>query len=169
MKRVTKNKAPAKRKVGRPIEYPDDVFLGIIERYAQGENLMDILNGEGMPDWSTFWKRVMGPDAPEALVTAHACARQSWAEHKVEEAMNITDTTQLGKKISDGPRGKTVSTGDMTEHRRLRVNTRLWFAERVLAKSYGNKLNATHQNPDGSPINVAPVIEITVLPPAKDG
>jgi hypothetical protein len=160
-------KKPAKRPVGRPIEYPESVFLGILKRYAKGENLLGILKEPGMPDWSTFWKRVIGPNAPEGLVIAHARARDSWAEHKVEEAMDITDKTEMGQKVSDGPRGKTVTKGDMVEHRRLKVSTRLWFAERVLAKSYSGRQQLTHANPDGSPLNLQPVINLTVLPAPK--
>lgn len=147
---------------GRKEQYADDVFVGILERYAKGENLMEILKGKAMPDWSTFWKRVMGPNAVPELVTAHARARESWAEAKVVEAMDITDKPQVGKKVRKGPDGTTTTTGDAVDARRLKVSTRLWFAERVLSKSYGAQARLTHQNPDGGPVNVIPVINITV-------
>lgn len=162
-------KKKAKRRVGHPVEYPDSLFVRILARYASGENLMAILKRKGMPDWSTFWKRVMGPNAAPELVTAHARARDSWAEAQVAQAMHITDTPQQGKRVSKGPNGTTTTTGDMTDHRRLRVSTRLWFAERVLSRSYGAAVRATHQNPDGSALNVVPVINVTVLPGESKG
>lgn len=163
---MAKKRAPKKTKKrgrGRPITYPDSVFVQILERYAKGEDLLKILRPRGMPDWSTFWKRVMGPNASPELVTAHARARESWAEVKVAEAMRIAETPQQGKKTREGPDGTTTTKGDMIEHRRLRVNTRLWFAERVLSKSYGAAARLTHQNPDGTPVNVIPVINLTVV------
>lgn len=150
-------------KRGRPQVYPDSLFVTILARYAKGEDLLKILKAKGMPDWSTFYNRVMGPNAVPELLAAHARARESWAEAKVAEAMHITDTPQVGKKVRKGPDGTTTTTGDMTDHRRLRVNTRLWFAERVLSKSYGAAARVSHQNPDGTPLNVVPVINLTVV------
>lgn len=152
---------------GRKEQYPESTFVAILERYAAGTNLMEILGEKGMPDWSTFWKRVMGPNAAPELITTHARARDSWAEAQVAQAMHITDTPQVGKRVTKGPNGTTTTTGDMTDHRRLRVSTRLWFAERVLSRSYGAAVRATHQNPDGTPLNVVPVINITVLAEGK--
>ncbi|HEX5128238.1 MAG TPA: hypothetical protein VFV90_00760 [Usitatibacter sp.] len=154
-------------KRGRKQQYPDSTFVAILRRYAKGEDLMRILKADGMPDWSTFWDRVMGPSADPELTAAHARARDSWAEAKVAEAMEITDRPQLGKKVRKGPDGTTTTTGDMVDARRLRVSTRLWFAERVLSKSYGAAVRATHQNPDGTPMNVVPVINVTVLAEGK--
>jgi hypothetical protein len=154
-------------KRGRPIKYPESVFVEILERYAGGEDLMAILAAKGMPDWSTFWKRVMGPNAAPELVAAHARARDSWAEAKVAEAMHITDQPQIGKKVRKGPKGKveSVTHADAVDARRLRVSTRLWFAERVLSRSYGGR--TTVQNPDGTPLNVVPVINVTVRSEGK--
>lgn len=151
-------------KRGRPRLYPERVFVAILERYAKGENLLEILKGNGMPDWSTFWLRVMGPNADPELLAAHARARESWAEAKVVEAMDISDRPMIGKKTRKGPDGTTTTTGDAVDARRLKVSTRLWFAERVLSKSYGAAVRATHQNPDGTPLNVVPVVNITVAP-----
>lgn len=149
-------------KRGAPIQYEDSVFCAILERYAGGTNLLDILAEKGMPTWGAFWKRVMGPNAAPELVSAHARARDSWAEAKVEEAMHISDTPLMGKKTRKGPKGKieSVTHGDAVDARRLKVSTRLWFAERVLAKSYAGR--TALQNPDGSNLNVVPVINLTV-------
>lgn len=150
---------------GRPIEYPDSVFVAILARYAKGEDLLKIMKPKGMPDWSTFYNRVMGPNAVPELLAAHMRARESWAEAKVAEAMHITDTPQVGKKVRIGADGKTESVmkGDMVDARRLRVNTRLWFAERVLSRSYGAASRVAHSDPDGKPLSVVPVINLTVI------
>jgi hypothetical protein len=128
---------------------------------------MGILKGKSMPNWGTFWKRVMGPNASPDLVAAHARARESWAEAKVVEAMEITDKPHVGKKVRLDGKGnvEAVTQGDMVDARRLRVSTRLWFAERVLSKSYGAAMR--HQNPDGSPLNVVPVLHVTMVAPEK--
>jgi hypothetical protein len=122
-----------------------------------------------MPDWSTFWLRVMGPNASPELLAAHARARESWAEAKVAEAMDITDRPHVGKKVRIGADGKveSVTKGDAVDARRLRVSTRLWFAERVLSRSYGAASRVAHSNPDGTPIAVIPVINLTVVSPKK--
>jgi hypothetical protein len=165
---MTKRKPIAElQKRGRKQEYPDSTFAAILARYAAGENLMAILVEKGMPEWSTFWNRVMGPSAVPELATAHARARESWADCQVEQAVQISDTPQMGKKVRKGPKGKieAVTHGDAVDARRLRVSTRLWFAERILARQYGTQ-RVAHQNPDGTPIaptNVIPVINLTVV------
>lgn len=153
---------------GREITYPDEQFLAILERYAQGENLLQILDADGMPDWATFWRRCCGPNASDELRTAYADAQVSWATRAVHEVPHIADTVDPGEErtTSSGPKGDTltVKTIDRLGHRQLRVNTRQWFAERLLAK---HASKTVLMNPDGTPLAV-PAVSIIVRPPEQE-
>jgi hypothetical protein len=153
---------------GRKILYPESQYLAIIARYAEGENLLKILEEPEMPSWSAFWSNVCADDAPAELQAAYARAQESWATKAIAETPHIADTPHLGEErtVSNGPKGPTttVKTADALGHRSLRISTRQWFATRLLAK-----LASKHalQNPDGSALAI-PVLNVTVLPPTQE-
>lgn len=154
--------------VGHPIVYPDEVFIEICRRHSQGENLLAVLRETGMPDWTTFWTRCMASDAHENLRTVYDRAHEAWTQARLHETDEIANSQQLGEERteSDGPKGHTtsVTTSDVLGHRQLQVKTRMWFAERLLAK-YAAK--HALQNPDGSAVNFQPVINIVPYVPEK--
>lgn len=149
--------------------YTQDTFLGIIARHSNGELMLKILRCDGMPSWSTFWENCIGPDASPELSTAYARAHESYAYHRSHDADEIADTQQLGveETVSDGPKGvtKTRKTADILGHRTLQVKTRQWLAERIVSR-LASKQALT--NPDGSALNLQPVINMVVLPPPKE-
>jgi hypothetical protein len=150
------------------LPYPEEQLLAIIERYARGENLLDILKEGNMPDWATFYRRCCDEkNAPEHLRIAYERAQVSWATRAVHEVPSIADNVELGEEltVSDGPKGVTTTrkTVDRIAHRALRVSTRQWFASRLLQKLADKQIL---QNPDGSPV-FQPVINMTVVRPKE--
>lgn len=152
---------------GRDLEYPDTQFLAILERWSDGENLLQILEEGGMPKWSTFWRRCCGPNASDELRAAYADAHVANAAHGLAQVPHIADNFHAAEERTetDGPKGRTTSVKhvDALGHRNLRVNVRQWQAERVIARMASK---TALQNPDGSPLAV-PVINMTVLPPGE--
>lgn len=69
-----------------------------------------------------------------------------------DDILEIADTTQEGIKTVEKPTGIEVTTADMIEHRRLRVEARKWMLARALPKVYGDKL--AHTAADGGPLVV---------------
>jgi len=65
-------------------------------------------------------------------------ARDIRADVLFEEIIDIADTTEEGTKTKDTPKGLITETGDMTEHRRLKIDARKWVASRMNPKKYGN-------------------------------
>lgn len=142
---------------GRPREWADEDFVPILARHAQGELLLNILKDHGMPSWGTFWTRVRGPDAPEWLKKADDVARQSFASHKSEELMIITDEDPIvafQNLDAGGKDDKEVVRvdGAAVQWQKLRVETRKWLVSKVLPRLYGERVAATLQNPDGSAV-----------------
>lgn len=154
-----------KPKIGPPEQYPDELMFEIIRRHEHGENVLKILREPGMPSFALFYRRVgiIGESKVE-LFTAYERAHKAWAMHRLLEVDEIANEQEMGEDetVTDGPKGTTVSRrrSDMLGHRTLKVKTRQWFAERILAH-YAAK--QAFQNPDGSPL-IVPVINVKVLP-----
>lgn len=145
---------------GHPIVYPDSLFVDICRRYSEGENLLKILKEDGMPTWATFWNRCIDEDAPNKdLVALHARARLSWAGFSAYEIAEIADTQEQGRSVSVTTGNKasiTTKTEDMLGHRKLRIDARRWFVERIVP-AFTPKTALI--NPDGSPI-FQPLVQI---------
>lgn len=84
----------------------------------------------------------------------YARARQYWAESEFEKMMHIADTPQIGEKTKTTEKGVEVITGDMTEHRKLQVDTRKWALARMFPKKYGDATLLKHADPDGNVLKV---------------
>ncbi len=85
---------------------------------------------------------------------SYARARQTWADAEFEKMMQIADTPQLGEKTKTTKDGVEVTTGDMTEHRRLQVDTRKWALARMFPKKFGDATLLKHADADGNALQV---------------
>jgi hypothetical protein len=73
-------------------------------------------------------------------------AREVRSDVLFEEIVEIADTTEEGTKIKETDRGTEIIKGDMTEHRRLRIDARKWVVSKMCPKKYGDKLDITTDN-----------------------
>jgi hypothetical protein len=69
----------------------------------------------------------------------YARARDLGLDAMADELLEISDTPQMGQKVTEKASGEEVTTGDMIEHRRLRVDTRKWYLSKVAPKKYGDR------------------------------
>jgi|SRR5579863_426224 len=137
--------------MGRPSSFTQEIADEICERLARGESLTTICMDEELPGFRTVFTWL----AEKAeFQQQYARAREIQAEAEFEKMLEIADTPQLGQKTKTTDKGLEITTGDMTEHRRLQVDTRKWILARMFPKKYGDATTLKHADPDGNALKV---------------
>ncbi len=67
-------------------------------------------------------------------------ARGALYRHWEEDIVEISDEQHVGQIVKDKILGREIETRDMTDHRRLRVESRKWLLSKLKARQYGDKL-----------------------------
>lgn len=76
----------------------------------------------------------------EELQTVYKYAREVRSDVLFEQIIEIADTTEEGVTIETDDNGRTKEKkGDMTQHRRLKIDSRKWVVARMNPKKYGDK------------------------------
>jgi len=134
--------------MGRPSSYTDAVAMRICTRLANGESLRTICLDADMPDRGTviYW---LAQERNAEFARQYARAREAQADHYADEIIEISNTPVIGKKTKKTGKVTEVTTGDMIEHRRLQVDARKWYAEKVAPKKYGTRAALEHTGRDG--------------------
>lgn len=133
-------------KRGRPSKYSQALADRICERLADGETLRAICRDSDMPDERTVRGWALNVDSP--FFPQYARSREIGYHGMFDEIKEIADTPQEGVTVKDGPNGTETRTGDMIEHRRLRVDSRKWMLAKALPKIYGDKIELEHSASD---------------------
>lgn len=139
---------------------PPETQEYICEKIASGVPLREICREKGMPSYRTVYRLRLEDDAFEARF---ARARDIGYDVIAEEALSIADTPIIGQVEKDSAKdGITVTRADMTDHRRLQVDTRL----KLLAKwsqRYSDKIAQQQLDRNGNPTDPLPaVINLTI-------
>jgi hypothetical protein len=108
---------------GRPSTYTEERAADICERYANGADLVDILKDEGI----TFTTLYTWQEKHPEFAKMYTRARQHKSERLIEEIFRIADDPDMD------PNDK-----------RVRVDTRKWYAAKVIPKLYGDKSEVQH-------------------------
>lgn len=124
-------------KPGRPSIYTPELATEICARMSEGRSLRSVCRDEDMPDIRTVMRWLGDPEKQE-FCQQYAHARESLADALVEETLDLAD----GCDPESGAVNKA----------RLQVDTRKWFASKVAARKYGDKL-ALGGDPD-APVKV---------------
>ncbi|MBO0125113.1 terminase small subunit protein [Agrobacterium sp. OT33] len=125
--------------MGRKTEFNQRTADAICERLANGLSLRAICRNDAMPSKTTVFKWLL---QNAEFADQYARAREAQADHFVDEMVEIADRPKLGKKTKRTSDGKLEETTfDMTEHRRLQIETRKWVAARMRPKKYGDKID----------------------------
>lgn len=130
-KRKTTEKTPNKRGLA---VLPEVDIEAIIERISSGSTLKKSCELSGV-DYVNVVKRI---HASESLKQLYACAREGYTHYRVQEMHDIAADKDIDPQRA-----------------RLMVDCIKWEAARVIPKQYGDKIEQTIQNPDGSPITIA--------------
>ncbi|SEG61156.1 hypothetical protein SAMN04488115_107313 [Bosea lathyri] len=126
---------------GRRSTFTQETADTICERIADGQSLRSICADDDMPAKSMVFRWLV---SNEAFRDQYAIAREAQADALFDEILDIADTTEEGTKSKSGPNGIETTTGDMIEHRRLRVDARKWMASKLQPKKYGDKTQLEH-------------------------
>lgn len=162
--------APRKR-VNPP--YTKGLAEEICQRIANGASYATILRDPhfDFPDWATLTRwREKHEDFGKAYLRAKAMQLEYWAEQVVD----VADHTEVGIRTKTEKWGESVTTEDMLEHRKLKVDSRKWMLAKLARAVYGERL--AHTGADDGPIGlkletkddlIASIIGL--VKPKKDG
>lgn len=132
-----------------PPERRAEIIKHVLQEVAGGRAVSRILREDaGMPCRSTWWNWYF---SDQNLVDKVALARANGVESIVDEALDIADTPEIGKVETDDGEKVVVRTEDMLGHRKLRVETRLKYAQMIAPRKYGSKIDLTT---GGDPLNI---------------
>lgn len=166
-KRAAKPKADPKATIGKrgrpPYAWTPEIEDEIFKRIARGEAVAKICNDDWLPSEDTFYRRLASDDVSFRERYTHA--REVQGDRIFEECLAIADdTTGDFIQTPDGP----VFDREAVQRAKLRIDTRKWMAGKLRPKVYGDKLDLTHANPDGTPISKIEV-EFVNGPKISDG
>jgi hypothetical protein len=138
---------------GRRSTYSENIANEILRRISKGEPLSLICQDKHMPDITTVfnWEHLI-----EGFSQKVTLARERSADYSSYEIQAIADTPEIGETITEKPvtdddgrplrsrNGKPIVTverrlGDMIEHRKLRINTRIKLMQMLNRKKYGDE------------------------------
>ena len=115
----------------------EERFYSIIKDIEHGYALRTVLKKENNPSSRTFYKW-LDEDANKVKQYVRAC--EARAEQIFEDILNIADTTEEGITTKETENGIETTTGDMIQHRRLKVDARKWMLGKMNPKKYSDKI-----------------------------
>ncbi len=141
----------AKNPAGRPSRYNAVIADAICWQLVEGRSLRDICSADDVPDRRSIQRWL---DQREDFRLQYARAKELQAHCLADECLDIADKSREG-------------TAEQIQSAKLRVDTRKWFAGKLLPKVYGDKL--LHTGADGmGPIEVKPLsLDYTLLEPQE--
>lgn len=159
----TENKQP----VGRPTVFNQEVAAYILEGLTDGRSLRSICMEDAMPHVITVIRWLADPRHEEFCIQ-YTRARMIQADTLADEVLHISNTPVMGVKTKtlitgEGEDAKAVTErieGDMTEHRKLQIDARKWFAGKLAPQKYGAKLATEISGPNGDPISVQSKVQL---------
>lgn len=134
--------------MGRPSDFSQETADAICEAIASSnKGLETICSAEGMPGVSTVFRWLA---AHESFRDNYARAREAQADFLADEMIAIADDGS--RDYTKDEDGHEVVDHDHIQRSKLRVDARKWIASKLKPKKYGDKVDLTHGNPDGSPL-----------------
>ena len=140
-------KRPPRKGEGRPSTYNEEIGDLICKGLTEGRSLKRMTEeDENIPAMSTIFEWIWGnPEFSEKYTKA----RQVQAEGFVDEIMDISDKGGVFHYDQDG--NKKIDPASI-QRARLMVDTRKWYASKIIPKIYGdqakNMLSVTVDNKD---------------------
>jgi hypothetical protein len=120
-----------------------DIFEQICKDVVEGKISFKQAVDNSNISRTQFYKQILSSNENKEM---YNYAREVRSDYLFEEIVEIADTQEEGCTIIEKANGKETRRGDMTEHRRLRVDARKWVVARMNPKKYGDKLDVTSNN-----------------------
>ena len=149
--------APPKepKKTGAPsYKWTPEIEDEILDRIAKGEPTRKICLDPWLPSWPTLNKRLAND--PQ-FVARYVCARETQADAIFDEILQIADDAT--NDYMRNQNGGLVPDQEHIQRSRLRIEARKWMAAKLRPKVYGDRVDLTHSDPDGGPVQFRTVIE----------
>lgn len=144
--------------IGRPSKFTKAIASEICNRLANGESLRGICGDEHMPDRNTVHDWLF---KDEDFHRQYARARELQAETLVDEIIDISDDGSndwMDRNNADGQAIDRVIDHEHITRSRLRIDSRKWFASKVLPKKYGEKVQQEITGPNGGPVQTEAIV-----------
>lgn len=124
--------------------YTPELADTICRRLAEGESLRAICRDEGMPCRSAVFAWL---EKNEEFRTKYARAREDQCEVWVDEMRDIAEDGSndwMERRNADGEVTGYTMNGEAVARSKLRLEQTRWYAEKLLPKKYGAKLDLNH-------------------------
>ncbi len=127
--------------MGAKSTYTPEIGAAICERLANGESLLRICKDMQIAYGTAYGWEVHVPEHRENS----ARAREVGCHAIADDCIEIADTPHEGIETIEKPDGSMeTKRGDMTQHRRMRIDTRMRLLGKWLPKVYGDKQQIEH-------------------------
>lgn len=126
--------------MGRPSSYDHETAAPLLAALAEGEPLTRICKRDDMPAITTVYLWMLR--FPE-FAASYERAREAQAHTLADETLAIADDGSRDYK-PDGDDGGVTVDHDHIARSKLRVDTRKWFASKMLPKKYGERTQVEH-------------------------
>ena len=144
--------------MARPTSFTPEIADKVCDGIAEGKSLRAMLReDETLPASSTLF-RWLSQD--KVFSEQYARAREAQADVLFDEVLSIADEeVTMVKKSKHGASSdeeaeiEVVFDPTAVARNRLRVDARKWMAGKLRPKVYGDKVDLTHANPDGTNLN----------------
>lgn len=146
-KKATSNARVSEKQ--KHIAMTPEVIDSVLDAIAGGKSLVRVCSMPGMPNRTSFLRRVA---EDKALQTRYAIAMDARADKYAEETIDIADDGSNDTYI-DGEGRPKVDT-DVVARSKLRIAARQWYAAKIAPKKYGDKVDLNHGGQQGNPIEV---------------
>jgi hypothetical protein len=131
---------PAKKKMGRPTMYTQQMASLICLRIAEGESLREIVKTEGMPERTTIYEWLLNkPD----FADQYTRAREEQADTLADEIIAIADEQPEIIPVIDRRTGELIEhklDGAFLQWQKNRIDARKWTAMKLKPKKYGERV-----------------------------
>lgn len=134
--------APVSRRSGRPVKPTEPVVRKLCERIMLGDSLEKIAEDPRMPTKVTIVRWLADPANAE-FRERYYNARRVQAELRIDEIFDIADDSSQDYKPVYDEDGNLIRMDPNNEHiqrSRVRIDTRKWFAAKMLPRIYGEKV-----------------------------
>ena len=142
------------------------IFAAVAGGISLDRFLTESRDTPGIPSKTQFWLWHM---ENEEIRDNLARARENGVERLMDECVDIADTTHEGVEVEEDADGEITKTkrGDMLGHRKLRIDTRLKYAQMIAPRKYSPMQK--HADADGNKIDLAGMIAARRARIADDG
>lgn len=135
-----------------PVAYSQPIAEAICVLLAEGNSLRAICRMLNLAESTVRYWALNDPEfAAQSLR-----ARELGCDALAEQTLEIADTPVEGVEVTETTGGRnpgtTTKRGDMLNHRRLQIDTRLRLIGKWHQHRYGDKVRNEHSGPDGKPI-----------------